>query len=157
MRNWQSRARKYLTSAAVALAALAPQLAHAIDVKVVPAGKGEEVWFVEDHTVPIVTMSASIPAGSAYDPQGKEGLSAMAAALMDEGAGKMTSDAYHAALGNKAIQLSVSPSRDYAVIRVVTLAENAREAFQLLGLAIARPRFDPDAIQRIRAQMIESI
>ena len=149
--------RKILASCVIALAAFAPQFAHAVDVKVVPAAKGVEVWFVEDHTVPVVTMSASIPAGSVYDPRGKEGLAAMAAALMDEGAGKMNSDAYHTALGNKAIQLSASPSRDYTVVRVVTLAENAKEAFQLLGLAIARPRFDPDAIQRIRAQMIESI
>jgi zinc protease len=150
-------ARQIFAAAAFALAAFVPQFASAVDVKVVPAAKGEEVWFVEDHTVPIVAMSASIPAGSAYDPQGKDGLSAMAAALLDEGAGKMNSDAYHTALDNKAIQLSVSPGRDYAVIRLVTLAENAKEAFQLLGLALAHPRFDADAIQRIRAQMIESI
>lgn len=150
-------ARKIFAAAAFALVAFVPQFANAVDVKVVPAAKGEEVWFVEDHTVPIVAMSAAIPAGSAYDPQGKDGLSAMAAALLDEGAGKMNSDAYHTALDDKAIQLSVSPSRDYAVIRIVTLAENAKEAFQLLGLALAHPRFDADAIQRIRAQMIESI
>jgi len=149
--------RHLLAATAFAVAALAPQLAGAVDVKIVPAAKGEEVWFVEDHTVPIIAMSAAIPAGSAYDPTGKDGLSALAAALLDEGAGKMDSQAYHAALDAKAIQLSVSPSRDYAVIRLVTLAENAKEAFQLLGLAIAHARFDQDAIQRTRAQMIESI
>ena len=143
--------------AVLALATFAPKVADAIDVKVVPAAKGEEVWFVEDHTVPIIAMSASVPAGSAYDPAGKDGLAAMAAALLDEGAGKMNSQAFHAALDDKAIQLSVSPNRDYIVIRLVTLTENAKEAFQLLGLAMARPRFDQDAIQRIRAQMIESI
>jgi zinc protease len=149
--------QKVLACAAFAIAIAAPQLARAVDVKVVPAAKGEEVWFVEDHTVPIVAMSAALPAGSVYDPQGKDGLAAMAAALLDEGAGKMNSNAYHAALADKAIQLSVSPSRDYAVIRLVTLAENAKEAFELLGLALAHTRFDADAIQRIRAQMIESI
>jgi zinc protease len=154
------RLRALLISAFVALAALTPQFAHAIDVKTVAAAKGEEVWFVEDRTVPIVAISAALPAGSAYDPAGKDGLAAMAAALLDEGAGKMSSDAYHAALGNKAIRLSVAPGRDYTVIRLETLADNAKEAkeaFQLLGLALAHPRFDPDAIQRIRAQMIESL
>lgn len=151
------RARDLLAAAVFAVAAIAPQVASAVDVKVVPAAKGEEVWFVEDHTVPIIAMSASVPAGSAYDPAGKDGMAAMAAALLDEGAGKMNSQAFHAALDDKAIQLSVSPSRDFMVIRLVTLAENAKEAFQLLGLAMAHPRFDQDAIQRIRAQMIESI
>src|SRR5690348_5295249 len=74
----QMNARQIFAAAAFALAAFVPQFASAVDVKVVPAAKGEEVWFVEDHTVPIVAMSASIPAGSAYDPQGKDGLSAMA-------------------------------------------------------------------------------
>lgn len=151
------RARHFLASVVLSFAAFAPQFANAIDVKIVAAPKGEDVWFVEDHTVPIVAMSAALPAGSAYDPQGKGGLAAMAAALLDEGAGKMNSDAYHTALGNKAIQLSVSPSRDYAVIQIVTLAQNAKEAFGLLGLALAHPRFDPDAIARIRAQMVEQM
>lgn len=149
--------RKIFLFAVFLFAVLLPRLAFAVDVKVVPAAKGVEAWFVEDHTVPIVAMSASIPAGSAYDPSGKEGLAAMAAALLDEGAGKMNSQAFHAALEDKAIQLSVSPERDYMVIRLVTLSENTKEAFQLLGLALSRPRFDQDAIQRIRAQMIESI
>ena len=94
-------ARQIFAAAAFALVAFVPQFANAVDVKVVPAAKGEEVWFVEDHTVPIVAMSAAIPAGSAYDPQGKDGLSAMAAALLDEGAGKMNSDAYHTALDTR--------------------------------------------------------
>lgn len=150
-------AHKAFAFTVFALLALLPHMALAVDVKVVAGAKGGEVWFVEDHTVPIIAMSAAIPAGSAYDPHGKDGLSAMAAALMDEGAGKMTADAFQSALGDKAIQLSVSPGRDYAVIRLVTLADNAKEAFRLLGLAITHPRFDPDAINRIRAQMIESI
>ena len=33
-------------------------------------GPGEQVWFQEDHTVPMVAVSISLPAGSAYDPAG---------------------------------------------------------------------------------------
>ncbi len=105
---------KLLASAAVALgllrAANGPR--HRCEDRY-PLQKARKSGSSKITRVPMIAMSASLPAGSAYDPQGKEGLAAIAAALLDEGAGKMNSDAFHTALGNKAIQLSVSPSRDY--------------------------------------------
>ena len=79
-----------------------------------------EVWFAEDHTVPIVAFNISLPAGSAYDPAGKAGLAAFAAAMIDEGAGNMDSKAFHEALADRAIQFRASAERDYLVISVVT-------------------------------------
>ena len=76
-----------------------------------------------------------------------------AASLLDEGAGKLNSDAFHTALATRAIKLSVTPDRDFLVVQLVTLTDNAKDAFRLLGMALAKPRFDPDAIQRVRAQI----
>jgi zinc protease len=39
----------------------------------------------------------------------------------------------------------------------VTLSENANEAFHLLGLALTKPRFDADAIARVRAQIVAAL
>lgn len=136
---------------------LAPAAASAVEVQTLPAPKGEDIWFVEDHTLPMIAMSAALPAGSAYDPKGKEGLAAFAAAMLDEGAGNLNSQAYHEALSDRAIRLSVTPGRDYTVITLVTLSENAKEAFRLLGLALSHPRFDPDAIARVRGQILTDI
>lgn len=131
--------------------------ARAADVKALRAPRGEQVWYVSDHTLPMIAMSAAIPAGSAYDPPGKDGLASFAADLLDEGAGTMNANAFHTALGNRAIRLSVSIERDYLVISLVTLTDNAKDAFRLLGLALSKPRFDADAIARVRAQMLASI
>ena len=54
------------------LVALAP--ARAADIKSLDLGKNVEVWFSEDHTVPIIAFSITLPGGSAYDPAGKAGL-----------------------------------------------------------------------------------
>jgi zinc protease len=51
----------------------------------------------------------------------------------------------------------MTPQRDYLVITLVTLSENAEEAFRLLGLALTKPRFDADAISRVRAQIIAGL
>lgn len=138
-------------------ATLASGTASAVDVHALRAPRGEEVWYVSDHTLPMIAMSAALPAGSAYDPAGKAGLSTFAASLLDEGAGAVNASAFQTALANKAIRLSVTPERDCLVISLVTLTENAKDAFQLLGLALSRPRFDPDAIARVRAQILSSL
>ncbi len=146
----------------IALAALAfvvalPAFAWALDIQTLDAGKGLEVWYVTDHSLPMIAMSATLPAGSAYDPAGKDGLAAFAAALMDEGAGKMNAQAFQSALNSRGIRLSVAPGRDVVHISLVTLTEHAAEAFQLLGLALSQPRFDSDAIARVRAQILASL
>ena len=71
--------------ALILLAAASP--ARAANIQNIDLGKKAEVWFAEDHTVPIISFNISLPAGSAYDPAGKAGLAAFAGAMMDEGAG----------------------------------------------------------------------
>jgi zinc protease len=129
----------------------------AAEIKALDLGKKAEVWFSEDHTVPIVAFSIGLPAGSGYDSAGKAGLATFAAALLDEGAGSMDSRAFHEALASHAIQLRASVDRDNMVISVVTLTENAPLAMRLLQTALTRPRFDAEAVTRVRAQIIQSI
>jgi zinc protease len=138
-------------------AACAASDASAADIKTLSAVKGASTWFVEDHTVPMIAIDVSLPAGSAYDPGVKAGLAAFAGSLLDEGAAGLDSTAFHDALASRAIILSVQAERDYLVISMVTETENAKEAFRLLGLALQHPRFDGDAVARVRAQMLEGL
>jgi zinc protease len=149
--------RRNLLALAVALLCL-PVAAHAAaDVKPVNMGKGVQVWFEEDHTLPIISMTVSLPAGSGYDPANKAGLAEFAAAMLDEGAGTYTSQAYQTALSDRGIRLSAQPNRDWTTITLVTLKENAKDAFHLLGVALSKPRFDNDAIARVRSQILSSL
>jgi zinc protease len=139
------------------LSAAIPAGARAFEVKTLPAPKGEVIWYVSDHTLPMIAISVALPAGSAYDPPASPGLANFAAELLDEGAGPLNANAFQTALSDRAVRLSVTPDRDNLVVSVVTLAGNAKEAFQLLGLALAHPRFDADAIARVRAQILSSL
>jgi zinc protease len=142
---------------AAALLALVPVGASALGAKSLKIVKGADVWFAEDHTLPMVAMVAAFPAGSGYDPAGKDGLAEFAGSLLDEGAGRLDSKAFHEALADKAIQLSVETDRDWTVVSLVTLTSNAKDAFKLLGTALTHPRFDADAISRVRAQMLQNL
>jgi zinc protease len=143
--------------AAIVVAAAFPFAAQALDVQSLQLGRGQDVWFVIDHTLPMIAMTAALPAGSAYDPREKPGLASFAADLLDEGAGKLRATDFQTALSNRAIRLSVTPERDYLVVSLITLSDNAKDAFQLLGLALSQPRFDADAIARVRAQILEGL
>ncbi|MBV9062275.1 MAG: insulinase family protein, partial [Alphaproteobacteria bacterium] len=136
---------------------MVPAAAQAVSVKTLDMGKDVQVWYVEDHTLPMIAMTAALPAGSAYDPREKPGLAAFTADMLNEGAGSLNSQGYQTALSNKAIRLNMTPTRDYLVISLVTLKDNAKEAFRLLGLALTKPRFEPEAISRVRGQILASL
>ncbi len=99
-----------------AFALLATFPARAADIQNIDLGKNAQVWFAEDHTVPMVAFNISLPAGSAYDPAGKAGLAAFTGAMFDEGAGDLSSKAFHEAVANRAIGFSARAERDYLVI-----------------------------------------
>jgi len=126
-------------------------------VRTIDLGPNAQVWFVEDHTVPIVSFNISLPGGSAQDPRGKAGLASFTAAMLDEGAGEMNSAAFQRALANRAIQLYARAERDFTVITVSALSEHVGEAMRLLQLALTRPRFDTDALTKVRTAMIQSL
>ena len=146
--------KRFLATLALVLSA-SPVMAA--NIQNIDLGKAAQVWFAEDHTVPIVSFSISLPAGSAYDPAGKAGLASFAGSMIDEGAGGLDSKAFHEALANRAISFSARAERDYLVISISTLKENAPEAMHLLQLALTRPRFENEALTRVRAQIIQSL
>lgn len=139
----------------VSLGFAVPALASA--PRALDIGPNEKVWFEEDHTVPMVAFTIALPAGSVYDPAGKEGLAAFAAYMFNEGAGPLSSEAYQSEIANRAIQLTMSPDRDWLILSVSTLSSQAKDAFRLLALALQHPRFDADAVERVRAQMLQAV
>jgi zinc protease len=141
----------------VGLAFVLSSAAQAITVKTVPSPAGVETWLSEEHALPMIAATVALPAGSAYDPAGKPGLASFTASLLDEGAGDLNSQAFKLALEARAIRLTAQADRDYVVVTLTTLSENAGEAFRLLGLAIAHPRFDPEAVERMRDSQLADI
>jgi zinc protease len=136
---------------------LIPASAQAITVRVVQGPTGVDTWLSEEHALPMIAVNISFPAGSAYDPVEKPGLANMTASLIDEGAGDLSSDAFKQALESRAIQLSATAERDYLVVTLTTLKENADEAFRLAALALGHPRFDSEAVERIRGSLLASL
>jgi zinc protease len=125
--------------------------------KVLVSPKGIEAWHVESHVVPLIAVAFTFEGGAAQDPDGKAGVSQMLSRLLDEGAGELNSDAFQERLAARAIELSFNAGPDAIGGSLKTLVKHADEAFELMRLALTEPRFDPDAVERVRAQTIAGL
>ncbi|WP_416361671.1 M16 family metallopeptidase [Mesorhizobium sp. AR02] len=118
---------------------------------------GINAWLVEDHAVPIIAIQFVFDGGTTQDPAAKEGLANLMTALFDEGAGDLDSDAFQVKLDDAGAEMSLHAQRDgiYGSMRMLSEQQNA--AFDLLRLAVNRPRFDQAPIDRTRAQILSGI
>ena len=139
------------------LVAFAPVSAKAIDIERVISDDGVESWLVEDHSLPIISVRFLFPGGAATDPEDRAGLANMVSGLLDEGAGALDSQTFQRRLSDESISISFSASRDNFGGSLKALTRNRDEAFDLLRLALTEPRFDTDAVERIRSQILSGI
>lgn len=145
-----------LLLAAVAMVATSLPAA-AVDIEKVVSPGGIEAWLVRDVKNPIIALQFAFEGGTERDPADKLGLAIMAASTMDEGAGDLDSQAFQGKLDENSITLSFSAGRDGFVGQLTTLRETKETAFDLLRLALTRPRFDMEAVERIRGQLLTSL
>ena len=127
---------------------------QAMDIERVVSPRGIEAWLVKDSSVPVISFSFAWRSGTSHDPQGKEGRARMLAALLDEGAGDLDSQAFQRRLEDNSIRLGFSANTDTFRGNLRTLSANRDEAFRLLALAVNSPRFDPEPVERIRSQLV---
>lgn len=123
----------------------------------VATAPGIEAWHVESPVVPLIALAFTFEGGAAQDPEGKAGVAQMLARLLDEGAGDLSSDAFQERLAARAIELSFHAGSDALGGSLKMLVKHADEAIDLLALALAKPRLDPDAIERVRAQTLAGL
>lgn len=124
-----------------------------LPIQVVESGR-LSAWLVEDHSVPVVSLSWSWTGGAAADAPGREGTAAMAAAMLTEGAGDLRALAFADALRDAAIGLNFSAGRDTFEGGFRCLADALPEAVRLARLAMTAPRLDADAVERVRARAV---
>ena len=140
-----------------ALFGLSTLPAGALEIQRVVSPGGVEAWLVEDHKVPVIAVEFSFAGGGATDPVGKEGLANLTADLLDEGAGDLDSQAYAKRLQDDAIAVTFQAGTDDFHCGLKTLSEHQDAAFELMALALTRPRFDAEAVERVRAAVISDI
>ena len=124
--------------------------AEAAKIQRVVSPGGIEAWLSEEHAIPLVTMSFRFAGGNAQDPAGKEGVANLLTTLFDEGAGDLDGQSFQGREEDLSMELSFSQERDGFYGQFKALSENRDASFDLLALAVAKPRFADEAIERMR-------
>ncbi|ARN79798.1 M16 family metallopeptidase [Methylocystis bryophila] len=133
------------------------QSSRAETVQRVKAACGVEAWLVESYAVPLVALEFAVGGGASQDPQGKGGLASLLAGLLDEGAGPYDSRAFHRKVEDLAIHLGFGADRDHLSGHFQSLTRTLDEGFELFGFSLNEPRFEAEAVARVRGQLAASI
>ena len=129
----------------------------AADIQKVTAPSGVAAWLIEDHTVPVISISLSFKRGAAQDPVGKEGLAKLLSHLLDEGAGPYDAEQFHAQLQQDSIQLTFAASYDHMSANLRTTSPQLMKACALLKVALTQPRLASKEVEKIRSTLISSL
>ncbi len=112
---------------------------------------------VPHDAVPVVSIVAVVPGGSAADPIDRAGLAAFAADLLDDGAGDLDGVGLADALARIGAELDVEVWPDAAVVTVTALARHAERAVALVADLLVRPRFADDDVERVRGLRLDRL
>lgn len=118
---------------------------------------GLRIVLVENHRQPVLSLSLSFPAGSSYDPAGKEGASDLVASLLTKGAGSRTADQVSAAIEGVGGSINAGATRDFLTVRTDVLSQHAGLAFELLADAVTRPTFAGKEVELARTQSLSQL
>lgn len=147
--------RLFLALAAVMLLALPAAATGKIQEITSPGGI--KAWLVEDHGIPFTALNIRFTGGSSLDAPGKRGAVNLMTALIEEGAGDLDSQGFAAARDDLAAEFRFDSDADGVGVAAKFLTANRDKAIDLLHLALTRPRFDPDAVERVRGQVLQNI
>jgi len=129
----------------------------AVEIQEVTSPGGIAAWLVEEPSIPFVALELRFRGGASLDEDGKRGAINLMTALLEEGAGDMDAQEFAAARDALASSFGFDVGDDSLSVSARFLSENRDASVALLRKALASPRFDPDAIERVRAQVISNI
>jgi predicted Zn-dependent peptidase len=117
--------------------------------QVYTAANGMAVWLLERHGLPLVSVTLSLPYGSAADPKGKAGLAFITTDMLDEGAGTRNAVELSTAVNDLGASLTTGATVDGSTVSLVVLKKNFRPALEIFSDVVARPRFDATEWKRV--------
>lgn len=142
----------------LAILFLAPTAGANPDIQHWLTGNGARVYFVPAPELPMVDIQVTFDAGSARDGD-LAGLAMFTNGMLEEGAGKLDANAIAERFNNLGARFSADSQRDMAFtsLRSLTKPDLLEPAVDTLALLLSRPSFPPDALERVRQQMLTGL
>lgn len=120
---------------------------------------GAEVYFVENHDLPIVDISVNFAAGSARDDKAKSGTSAITRHLMGLGAGGMSDEEISRRMADVGAIIGGELDADRASFKLRTLSSTRErdQALEVFVRILQQPDFPQTVLEREKARIVAGL
>ncbi|MGH7168286.1 MAG: M16 family metallopeptidase, partial [Nitrospiraceae bacterium] len=119
---------------------------------------GMVVYLLEDHELPLVTITVTIRTGGWLDPADKVGLAGIAGTTMRTGGTKrMAAADVDAELEQLAAQISVGMGTESGSAMLDVLRKDLPRGLRIFADILRTPAFDPARVELAKLQVIEAI
>lgn len=129
----------------------------AVEIVEVTSEGGITAWLVEEHSIPFVALDIRFKGGASLDAPGKRGAIHLMTGLLEEGAGDRDARAFAAEAEALAARFKFDVYDDTLLVSASILTETREASLELLRSALTEPRFDADAVERVRGQVLSII
>ena len=150
--------KSLLMSATLTLCCL--PLAHATPtIQHWQAPSGAQVYFVENHDLPMLDISVDFPAGSGFDLAEKSGLAALTRSLLLLGSDGMSEDDISRGLADIGAQMGGNIDADRSGVSLRTLSSKVERdaALNIISAILQHPLFPQDVLQREKIRLIAAL
>ncbi len=154
----------------IALLAVSGVAQAALDIRHWTLDNGARVYFVENHTIPMLDVNVEFDAGGRRDPAGKSGLSSLTNGLLARGLkeAKLPDGSVEPALSEAEISTALADiaalrgggagaDRSGMSLRMLSAKVTRDEAIRLHARLLAHPAFPQDLFERDQARTIAAI
>lgn len=120
---------------------------------------GSLVYFVENHDLPIIDLSANFYAGSARDEKGKSGVAGITRYLMTLGAAGMSDEDISKQMADIGAKAGGDLDADRASFKLRTLSSEreSQKALEIFTKILQKPDFPETVLEREKARIIAGL
>ncbi|MEZ4400615.1 MAG: pitrilysin family protein [Kofleriaceae bacterium] len=137
--------------------ATAPRPFQLPKVQTFKLANGLQVYLVEQHALPIISLDLTFEGGSENDPGGKEGRASVCMSLASDGTEALDKIALAEALADTASSVSSYAGADTQGVAMSTLTKHLDATFGLFVDTLRRPGFRTDEFDRAIKRRLESL
>ncbi len=118
---------------------------------------GSEVYFVENHDLPIIDLAVNFPAGSARDSKATSGVAGVTRYMMTLGAAGMNEEVLTNKFADIGAVLGGELDADRAAFKLRTLTSESAKALETFNQILHKPDFPDSVLTREKVRIIAGI
>src|SRR3569623_577091 len=118
---------------------------------------GIQVYLVEQHHLPLVSLDLNFDGGALTDPPGMDGLASVATSMLTEGTEQLDKLRYSEALADVASTINAYAGDDSQGLGLASLTKHLPETFALFAATLRSPGLRQSELDRMLKRRIEAV